>query len=204
MVRYYLTTLAVHAPSGYVCPPPVFVAVVPGPSGQRYRAVDLRPDPALLAGEWLVECDPTPAEHAAILATAGVTYLPFEDATGTTVTALTLGDVSPANRATLNTIADARHIPAGDFTLADSCRRVVRRFIRRALLRQVLGANDWTEVLTSLVSAMSAPKRNAINATLTALGFDTSVVNGSDTIRQAMRKLVSQRVALLALDGWDD
>lgn len=148
-------------------------------------------------GTGLVIANVSVAEHTSILALPGVTYLPFETAGGALVPADgTMADVSAANRTLLTTRFEAQHIPTHDVGGSDTVRAVVIRAIRRMVLRQILGADDWTELLDSLVSAIPAQKRANINAKLTAAGYDTSGIQGSDTVREAIRKIAVQLVRL--------
>ncbi len=153
--------------------------------------------------------DVSDADHATLAADGRITYVPFEDANGAVlnVLAATIGDVSAANRTAIGTRLDAAGIPTADFTLADLLRKVLARVVRRSRVRRILGVNDFTEGLDTLVSAMTALRRNTIAAILDAIGFDTSVIHPTDTIRQALQKLlvqepVVQKVVVLA-NRWD-
>ena len=165
--------------------------------GVQFAAADGRPDLTASAGEFAVVFDLTPAQHAALVGTGGVTYLPFEDAGGSLVgPSQPVSQVSGANRSTITTACDARHIPTHDVDGSDLVKKVWRRALVRLVLRQLLGPDDWTEGLDTLVSAIPVGKRQAITAKLTAAGFDTSDIQGSDTVREAIRKIASQLVRL--------
>lgn len=164
----------------------------------NWAAFDARPDAAAAAGKILAYADVTPAQHTTIVADAGVTYVPFEDAGGNPKTLKDyVGDVSAANRTLISNRLEAQGVPTDDFSLANTIGAVVRRAIKRFALRQLLKSDDWTESLDSLVSAMDPQKRTRIANTLTAKGFDTSVIQGADTIRAAIRKIVGQNVAAI-------
>ena len=155
--------------------------------------VDARASSTVQAGEMFVVVNVTPAEHTTLLGTAGVTYLNLEDLAGTPVPpAGTLGDVSAANRTAARTMLDARHIPYDDLTAQDTVRMLWRRIAMRCVVRQILGANDYTEGLDTLVSAIPAAKRQAIRAALEARGFnvDGAGILGTDTVRQALIKTI--------------
>jgi len=154
------------------------------------------------AGKVWVEADVSPAQHTAMLAVAGVIYLPFEDAGGAIVPLDSpLSNVSSANRTLIRDRCAAAHIPDDGITLASPCRAVVRRILLRLILRQVLGPDDLTEGLDTLVSAIPLAKRQAIRAKLVAHGIDFDGVLGTDTIREAIRKIVVQnaRVFIVGL-----
>lgn len=150
------------------------------------------------SGVGFVIADVTPTQHTTLLGTAGVTYLPFEDAGGTIIgPGGTFGDVSAANRTAIKTRMEAQLVPTQDFGLGDLIRRALKVAKRRFLLKQLLTSDDFSEGLDTLVSAIAAPKRSAIGAKLTARGFDTSVIVGTDTVREAVRKLLAQDVSVL-------
>jgi hypothetical protein len=163
-----------------------------------WRGVDAR-QTSTGSGRMLAVADVTPAEHTTLIGTAGVTYIPFEDASTAPVDLVTgtVGDVSAANRTLISSRLEAQHIPTQDFTLATPLRIVLARIKRRFVLRQILGTDDWTEGLDTLVSAIAAPRRNAIANRLAARGIDTSAIQGADTIREAIRKVAQQDVAVL-------
>lgn len=143
---------------------------------------------------WFVLADVTNAQHTTLIADARITYLPFQRADSSLVNRTDLWtEVSAANRTTIGNALEANHVPTQSVPAQATVGQVVRWIRRRFALRcDLLKLNDWTEGLDTLVSAMNATKRNAINSALQARGFDTSVINGTDTIRQAIRKLIAQ------------
>lgn len=147
----------------------------------------------------LILADVTPAQHATLVAdTTNVVYLPLEDAGGGLVGPNgTFGDMSAANRSALKTRLEAQGVPTQDFALGDTIKRALMRAKRRFLLRYQLGADDFTEPLDTLVSAVPAAKRARIATKLTAWGYDPSVIVGADAIREALRKLVEQEIRAL-------
>lgn len=149
------------------------------------------------SGKAFVLADVTPAQHATLIGDAvNVTYLPIEDAGGAVVAQTgTFGDMSAANRTNCKAIMEAQHVPTHFFTLASLIREAFKWVKRRKLLSQQLGVDDFNEGLDTLVSAVPGAKRTAIAAKLTAIGYDTSVIVGPDTIREAIRKLMEQNIA---------
>lgn len=188
MIRYYLSDVQSAPFLGFH---PVLHGLVPT---VRWSAVDGRANPTLAAGKMLVRADVTQAQHNTLVADARITFLPFLRADGTDVPlSAPLSDVSLANRNTLTSIADSFNVPIqglGGGTVGQA----LRRFMRRFLIRQILRANDFTEGLDTLVSAIPLAKRQAIASALQARGFDTSVIVGSDTVREAIRKLLEQNI----------
>jgi hypothetical protein len=165
--------------------------------GSQFDGCDARPDQALQAGEFALLLDGTASDHTTMLGSAGVTYLPCEDAGGALVGPLgTIASISAANRTTIQTLCEGRHIPVAWVTGATLVKTLWRFIEVRAVLRQLLTTDDWTELLDSLVSAMNAQKRSNIAAKLQAAGFDTSGIQGSDTIRQAIFKIAVQAVRM--------
>jgi hypothetical protein len=163
------------------------------------RAVDAS------GGRIAVWCpDVSDANHATLAADVRVTVVPFENAQGDalSIATATIGDVPAAKRAAIATRLDVAHVPTDDLALADPLRKVLARVVRRSILRRILGADDFSEGLDTLVSAVAGPRRNTVAAILAAKGFDTSVIIGSDTIRQALRKLMAQALPLLA-NRWE-
>jgi hypothetical protein len=194
-LRYYLASLVDGAPLDVRWAPATIAVRL-----FNWSAVDGRVDDTVQAGRMLVTIDVTPAEHAQLVALAGVIYIPFEDAAGNP---LTLDDpisaLDPAKRAQIRATLESNHIDTDDLTLADPLREVVRRIIRRFRLRAVLRALDFTEGLDTLVSAIPAARRQNIVARLQQWGFDTSGIQLTDTIRAALRRLWVQRVSAMAV-----
>lgn len=158
-----------------------------------FLVVDGRASMTTAAGFFLLGVDVTDAQHATLIASAAITYLPFEDASGAVVQySQPISAVSPANQSTVQTLLEGQNIPCQGLLQTDLVRKLLWRAIRRFLLRQLLQADDFTQGLDTLVSAVSAAQRQNISATLTAWGFDTSVIVGADTIRQALVKLAQQ------------
>lgn len=167
-----------------------------------WGADDLRVTTTVATGGWMIVwADVTDAQHATINADARVVYLPIEDAAGVPLTPDHLvGEVDATRRQQIQTRLEARHVPMTGITLVDPIRRVIARIIRRIRIRRVLGSDDFAEGLDTLVSAIPNARRNRIMNALTARGFTPPLT--TDTIREALRKLIVQDVPLLR-NGWD-
>lgn len=187
MIRYYLCTATGDATSGFR---PVGIA-----TNYSWTITDGRVDSTTGVGKFLVRADVTPAQHTALIAVVGVTYIPIEDLAGNAIdVSLTLGDIPATKRNAIKTILEAENIPTQGFQLSDNIDDSMLKVAgRRFLMRQILGVDDWVEVLDSLVSSISAARRQTIASKLQARGYDTSVIVGFDTIREAIRKLMLQR-----------
>jgi hypothetical protein len=194
-VRYYLSAVIGDGLSPATAFRPALTDSAPGVS---WGVTDGRADAATTApGVMLVIADVSAAQHTALVADARITYLPFEDALGNLLTlADAIGSVSAANRTLCQNALEAQNVPMQGLTLSNTLADLVRRCVRRFLLRQLLTSDDFTQGLDTLVSAMPATQRQHIAAKLQAYGFDTSVIAGTDTIREALRKLAAQGVGL--------
>lgn len=158
-----------------------------------WSVVDGRPDKASVSGHCFVQADVTDEQHAALLAEPGIVYLPLEDVSGTPLSASDpIGQV--ANRAALRSRLEARGVDLDDLTLADPIGLLLRRIVQRLTLRARLRADDFGDALDVTVGSLPAARRQAITAQIQAEGYDTSVIRGPDTIRQALRKLFAQNV----------
>ncbi len=191
-IRRYLTPLIGTGTPGDTLRP-ALAGIASG-----WRASDGRADATAPAGTMLVEADLTAAEHTAVLALAGVTYLPL-DAAGSVPVGLDepLSTMTAANRTALANRLEAIDVPLGWATGTTTPREVLRFAMRRLLLRQHLRADDWNEGLDTLVSAVPVMKRQRIAATLEAIGVDTSVIAGTDTLRSVLRKVAQQNIPAL-------
>jgi hypothetical protein len=200
MKRPYLSQVA---PPGGAVPTlyhPVLLDIAPAVKDRGWGGVDGRTAHNLSGAgtAFLGIYDVIATEHTALLADTRITYLPTERADLSVVQGNELWtDITLANRTAIITALETAHIPLPATIPPAATVGDVYRWIKRRLLlrRYVLKADDWTEGLATLVSAMVAAKRTRLNAALTAAGFDTSVVLGSDTIRAAIRKLVAQDTA---------
>lgn len=195
-----------------------FVQVVP-PSGtspitNSYRPADMLVIPGLRselsidgrsvmtgsgAGqEFFRLLDVTPAQHALLVADARITYLPTETAGGLLVgLAEPLSAISAANRTLVRQALEARHIPDDGLSASDPLRALYLRIARRLLVRDILRTDDLSEGLDTLVSAIPVARRQAIRAKLVAQELDFDTVQGSDTVREAIRKVVTQNAGAL-------
>lgn len=159
----------------------------------RWHRLDARRD-ASKPGRMLVWADVTNAQHATVAADARVTVLPFDGADGRPLpwATGTVGDLSAANRAALRDRLEALHIPLHGLTLDTPIRAVLQRVRRVLLIRSVLRSDDFSEGLETLVSTIPLAKRQRIATRLQAWGFDTTDIRGTDTIREALRRLAAQ------------
>ncbi len=159
-----------------------------------YHILDGRADPTSSAGFVLTYVyDATPAEHSALLADSRITYMPFEDSTGSPLELDdAISNVDSINLANIKNELEARHIPTDLITLFMTLRQALGVVARRLLLRQILRTNDWTEALGRTISSLPTARRNTINQNLQTRGFDTSRIVGSMTVRQALLVLTAQ------------
>lgn len=189
--RYYICTFSGVGtkPSPYI---PSGCSAVTFP----WSIIDGRQQSNVIAGKALLVAELTVAQHTILITDVGVTYLPVEDLLGNPLdpSFLTLGDIPLTNRNTIKTLLEAENIPTHGFKLTDIIDDAMQRVAgRRFLMRQILGVDDWVEVLDSLVSAILPARRQTIATKLQARGYDTSVIVGSDTVREAIKKLIVQR-----------
>lgn len=149
---------------------------------------------------WIDESNPKHARHDDLIADPRVMYVPFEDNKGNPLPApATLSQISPTNRATIRDWLEARNVPIGDLTGADTIATLLRRVIKRYRLRCVLWADDVTEALDLTLADIPVAKRQRINDRLTELGYDTSFATGSMLIRDFLRLLGDQDEAFTYL-----
>lgn len=189
-VRYYVSDIV---GSGTAADPfhPALKDVV----SVNWSGCDLRADDSSAGGKMLVWCDTTTVQHTLLTADVRITYLPFEDLIGMVLgIASTLGDVSAANRTLIASRLGALSIPMQDLLTTDLLKKVIARIVRRVRIRRALDLEDFTEGLDTLVSDIPSERLAAIAARLQVRGYDSSVVIGTDTIRQALVKLAVQDV----------
>lgn len=146
----------------------------------------------------LVGAEITDAAHALAQADPRVRYIPLEASNGAVVAATQpVGDVSAANRTAIRTRLEAHHVPLHDLALDSTVSKVLARIAWRLRVRAVeLRDLDWWEGLDTTLSTIPAARRQAIADRLAEVGYDTSVLLATDTIREAMRKLSLQRKPL--------
>lgn len=193
MIRYYLCDIDGDGLTLATAFRPKGISAIVG--GYRSTIVDGRQLATNNIGKMLLRADVTPTQHTTLVGSVGVTYIPIEDLTGNPIDVrLALGDIPAANRNNIKTILEAENIPTQGFKLTDNIDDSMQQVAgRRFSMRQILGVDDWVEVLDSLVSSISAARRQTIANKLQARGYDTSVIVGSDTVREAIRKLMLQR-----------
>lgn len=162
------------------------------PSGEDYGLVG---EYIELGDRFLCWADVSDAQHAMIISDPRTAYIPFEDAGGSPlpVTA-TLAEISAANRDTIRSWLEARHVPIADLTGSDTIAKLLRRVVQRFRLWCVLGADDVTEALDLQVKDVPVAKRQRINAALQARGYDISFATASMPVRDFLRGLCDQDV----------
>lgn len=156
--------------------------------------IDGRTDMTTANGEMFTFVfNPTQAEHDLIVADSRIKYLPLEDNAGQ-VLGLNdaVGDIKQNKRVTIKTELENRHIPFDDIQLTDTIRSALKRIIKRFLLRQILKDYDVSEHFDTLLSSIAVAKRQSIAQKLEALGFDTSGLIGSMTVKEALKALMAQ------------
>lgn len=188
----------VVAPLGTVPPlnsyRPALLVLLPSVA---WKGVDGRSSPTGTGpgNEMFCIADVTAAQHSTLIADARITYLPIENGSGQLVPFTDpISAISTANRTTIRSRLEARHIPDDGIQLTDAIGLTLRRIALRFLLREILRADDLAEGLDTLVSAIPSARRQAIRAALVARGIDFDSVLGTDTIRQAIVKIVTQNV----------
>lgn len=164
----------------------------------RYAACDAR-HAGTGAGRMLVIAGVTPEEHARLITDARVTYLPIEDEAGRLLDleTATIGHVAAGNRAILRDALEAWLVAVDDLPATTTIRDVFRRVKRHYLVRQRLTADDYREDVGTLSSAELAKRRNDLCTRLAAEGFDVTGIGQQDTLRSALRKIVTQEKAPL-------
>jgi len=157
---------------------------------KKWRAIDGRKDPTTGAGRVFVECSPTDAEHQAIIADPGITYIPIEGAGGVE---LSKNDPlsSIQNRVALITALEARGIPLDGLVGTDPVKRLMRRIIRKYLIRQMLKGDDFGNAL----DADEAPQKLLrIKALLEAQGFTVPADLTPRKLIRAIRRQANSRL----------
>jgi hypothetical protein len=198
-VRIYLCEI-VHNPTGGMLglgqSRAAFHDALPG---RQYTVIeDLRAVLPATTGKLLVAADVTDADHALAIADVRIQRLPFETAAGNSIGVLgTLADIPGAKRTALLSAMENLHIPTDDIDTTWTVKRVLARAVRRLRLRRILSADDLATGLDTLVSALPLATRQAINTKLTALGFNTAGLGGTNTVRSALKALVAQANAAL-------
>lgn len=172
---------------------PALMVLVPSVS---WQGVDGRTSPtgSGVGQEYFCIADVTPAQHTTLVADARITYLPIENAGVLVSWDGPISSIGAANRTTIRTRCEARHIPDDGIRGTDTILSLIRRITVRFLLRDILRGDDLTEGLDTLISAIPVARRQAIRAKLVARGIDFDGVLGTDTIREAIRKIVTQNV----------
>lgn len=156
-------------------------------------ADDARLDPLSDAGWVLCEVDTTAEEHTAMLAAPGVVYVPLEDGSGAWLwPGARVSELGAPQRTLIRTRLAALGISVEAVPATATLRQLVRWIRRRLEIRQLLRANDFGTNLSALVSSLPAARRSAATTLLQSRGFDTSTIRATDTVEQALNKLLAQ------------
>lgn len=191
-LRHYLAQIVGDGQSLPTAFRPVFVDLLPG---VPFTAVDGRADGTLTSGWMLVGADVTSAQHATLVQDARVRYLPMDDDLDLPIRLDDLLEKVPlTKRQSLRDVLEGEHTPTHDLGTSSPGRALLQRLIRRCVMRQGLGALDITEGLDTLWGDIPAQRRKEIADRLEVLGYDTSVLALSDTIRSVQAALSAQPV----------
>jgi len=175
-------------------------AVNPHLGPDSYDDIDMRRDNTSALGRMLsLVFNPTDAEHAAMVADPLITYLPFEDSAGDPLprTAL-LSQVNTVKLTAIKTGLETHHVPTDGIVLTMTIAQGLKIAVRRFLLRQILKTDDFNENFDTLtIGDIPVAKRLRIAQRLQPLGFDTSVLALSMTIREGIKLLLAQKVTWL-------
>jgi hypothetical protein len=145
-------------------------------------------------GAWaFIEVEVTTQQHNTIRADVRFLYLPFEESGTGRVLELDENTNLMAQLDIDRVISRCEQVgvPLHDFA-GKTKRQVVRRIHKRLSLRQQLGVNDFVEGLDTTFGSMSAGRRATVRDSLQLLGADTTVINGPDTIRIVIQKILDQ------------
>ena len=147
--------------------------------GAKWSAVDGRGDSTALGGVMFVQAYPANDQHSVILSLPDTVHLDVSE---------DLNDSLPKNITDIKSYLEGLHIPMqGSESL--TVRELAQTITRRFLIRQILGADDFTEDLTSNYSLIGQSKRNTINTKLNNLGL---TVPRSGTIRSFLKSQGNQ------------
>jgi hypothetical protein len=158
--------------------------------------LDGREYPEIEDGWCICRGDPTEAEHAALLADASTTYLPFENLSGDTIDLdQPLSEISSANRATILAEFEARHVPTDGITGSTTIREGLKRIYCRIRLRELLIYLDFgKQDFSATIGDIPPLQRKALKRRLENGGFDISGITNTATIKEAILLLSPQIV----------
>lgn len=142
-----------------------------------------------LVGHGIVCADIQPSDHTALVANNDVLALPVNLDTNPTQ-----GQVNAAK-----TFLENRNIPAGWVTTALTYRQILKTilgilfFIQR--VHTIMGRNHFADsgvTLDTTLGAIPVDARNALSQAATDMGFDTSGLTGTTTLRVALKSVADQ------------
>lgn len=190
MRRFYLTTLTLvdEDDAGLNWHSPLWATY-----GLRARRIaDLRPDRTQATGRGLYSVDIDDATHAIVSADPDVTYIPFEDSLGNVLSpGDAAADISAAGKVAIGNFLEARGVPTPGLlsgTIADALNIIARR----AWMRWFLRANDFPDDMDALVSSIPQSRQQSVVMALEAQGIDTSGLQASMTVREALVYLLAR------------
>lgn len=165
------------------------------PATRPWSGCDGRNDPTLPAGTMMVEADVTDTQHATVSADPRVQSLAIEDASGVPVAeSAPITAIPLAKRNAVRALLVAQHVPFDDFTGTNTVGDVLKRIRRRFLIRQILKRDDLDELFSMTLAEIPDAKRARIRLWLWERGFDVSVLQATDTVEEALRKLLNDPV----------
>ena len=152
-----------------------------------HSAVDGRTLPTGAAGFMLVMCNPTKAQHDAMVAATGIKYLKFEDSDGNV---LALNDTLNmlSNPAALNALLENNGVHTDGLSGTSTLRKLINRIVKRCFIKQILIDDDLTESFDTLISSIPRAKLDKINAKLAARGM--AQIDETLDVRTAFKRLV--------------
>lgn len=192
-LRFYICDI-VHNPAGGIFglgeSHAAFIDVLPG----RMCSVvhDMR-SAAQTTGKMLVRSDVDDADHTIASADVRILPLPFESATGASLSLTgTLAGIPVSLRNRLFADLEANHIPMDNVVDASTVKQVIARIVRRMRLRRILGADDLTEGLNTSMGAIAIARQGNMGAKLQARGLDVAGITVQTSVRQALILMINQ------------
>ncbi len=182
-MRFYLSELGEYSTPNSDDPanPLLNFAPVVSDYTEYWRATDGRGDCTVIGGFMFVECNPTAAEHAAMLLDSQITYVPIETAAGE-ATPETLSEAVPLQEE-VSTILEAKGI---DITGVTSVQSMLVRIIKTLCVTQLLGSK---EIKTGLDIIISDAALVLAKGRLQEVGLNTDITG---TRRDLINHMVTQ------------
>lgn len=197
MIRVYMTDIIGTGIDDETMSDPFRPAVADLVSAS-WSAVDYRQNAMQALGKMLVKIDVDDNDHEAIRTDPRVTYLFAWNERN-----IQLKDLPAKRRNAIRNWLDERNIDVDHLTGNNSVKDLVQAVVNRALLRQVLRDADFAEHLdTTTIADIPVARRQKIRDRLLARGVDISDVEPTDTIRQALRKILPRSATALRVKQW--